>query len=483
MAAEWQLLRKFPPFLVDFPHNFLLFDFDAKSYIYVTTSPTYNHQLAGIWKYDCAANQWKCMILYTHKNFQKHKPDPHSAFFDYKSKLLYLYNLPGYPRAGTLLCVDILSKKIMRKVYLPKRLYGGNYTNNGNYSGNHSGNYNNYNVQFDTNNGQINEQFETKYAKFICPEILIENNRLHAVYMNSTRGPLHMIWHNIFNGNNYISSANNVNSVKIRLQVIEMKHTVGRIHLGHCLFYHQVKKAPIMFTNDAIYIFKKNTGGIAAINGLLNQVADGVVSGESKINVVNRVSGESGGVNGVSKTNVVNSSINTQNDDNNNNNNNNTNNNDINWCKLQSIYGNKVLSSSVIFTDCSRYIITFGAVTPTFKQLIFVYDIKKHITLPSALLCPGIVNKNDPVQFSAVYMHCFAQDACIINGYINNCYLDNSFQSLQYIPAALTALLCKFYMFEFVHLISNSIHPLNGAEHYKINLDAVFDNLYYYYEK
>lgn len=181
---------------------------------------------------------------------------------------------------------------------------------------------------------------------------------------------------------------------------------------------------------------------------------------------------------------------------------------DFVWCKIQSTYGNKVLSSSIIVTDCLRYIITFGAITATFKQLIFVYDTKKHITLPSILICPvnpvkpvkqiSSINRsinavispfiirtkeNEPVHFSAVYMHDFAQDARIINAYIANCYAHNLFESLQYIPTALKALLCKFYMLEFVHLITKSMDPINGAQHHKINLDDVFHNLNYYYQK
>lgn len=422
MATTW-VLQKLQSRVVSSDHA--LFNFNGKSYLYVALGPRYSDNLAGIWKYDCAENIWQCVILYSNKDMQEHKPDPRAAFFDYKTKILYLYNLPSYPRVGTLLCVDILQKKIIRKVYLPKKLCDEN-----------------------------NKQFTMKYTKFIYPEILIENNRLHAVYSNSTHGPLHMIWHNIFNGNNHITGAN-----RVKLEVIELAHRLGPINLGHCLFYNTQKKAPIMFTNHAIYTFRKNTDGI-------NEAVAAIINSNGKIiSLLND--------NTTNKKDLF-ECINDLNEG-------------FNWYKVQSIYGNKVQSTSVICTDCSRYIITFGAVLTTFKRLIFVYDTEKHISLPGSLLCPkhpifSVKNQPDNIcaQFSAVYLHDFNQDARIVSIFTADVC---SKYSLQYIPKALTALICKFYMLEYVHLICRTENAPNCEIHYKINLDAVFDNLYNYYVK
>ena len=133
----------------------------------------------------------------------------------------------------------------------------------------------------------------------------------------------------------------------------------------------------------------------------------------------------------------------------------------IEWAaKIADEDTHKVIPTSIISTDCGRFIINFG------HREIFIFDTVQRAVCLSAIKTP--VHGN---VFNVIYRRCYSDADLVINYFARTYYCNQgneSDQGNEKYPECLVGLIGQFFSFEWVHLVStNSVH-------WRINLAQVF---------
>ena len=151
------------------------------------------------------------------------------------------------------------------------------------------------------------------------------------------------------------------------------------------------------------------------------------------------------------------------------------------WTSLDIQLPKKFSSICAASSINEQYIFLFGGCEGfliSYLDDIFVIDLYAMTVRKSSIKCPEATSR-----YGAIVMNDNFKQKLMTNGFIRECYQDESYKTLRHLPYYLIDLVNQFYSIENIHLIRRPswLCPIKGkyeyGGHFTISVDDIINNL------